>query len=348
MSRTIRVLLVEDSLTDLTVLKRMIATSSEIEVVGTASNGREALALIPVLDPHVICTDLQMPEMDGLELTREVMHRFPRPILVISSLVDSSEAWQSFRLLGAGAIDVFPKYRDGLGDPKIAKSLVDKIRVLSGVFVFTKKPIQDLSQKVTGPAKCPAKGAQGSRGVVVIGTSTGGPQALHRILTSLPESFPMPILCVQHISEGFIRGLVDWLKKPCRLSVKIMEEGEIAKAGTVYFPMEETHLCIDSTYKLLASREGPIGGHRPSIDVLFQSAADAFGSAAVGVLLTGMGRDGAMGLKSIFDRGGVTLAQDKETSVVYGMPHAASELGAVSLMLPLDQVGPSLINLNKA
>jgi two-component system, chemotaxis family, protein-glutamate methylesterase/glutaminase len=348
MSRTIRVLLVEDSLTDLTVLKRMIATSSEIEVVGTARNGREALALIPVLDPHVICTDLQMPEMDGLELTREVMHRFPRPILVISSLVDSSDAWQSFRLLEAGAIDVFPKYRDGLGDPKISKSLVDKIRVLSGVFVFTKKPVQDLLQKVTDPAKYPAKGAQGSRGVVVIGTSTGGPQALHRILTSLPESFPMPILCVQHISEGFIRGLVDWLNKPCRLPVKIMEDGEIAKAGTVYFPKEETHLCIDGTYRLTASREGPIGGHRPSIDVLFQSAADAFGSAAVGVLLTGMGSDGAMGLKSIFDRGGVTLAQNKETSVVYGMPHAASELGAVSMMLPLDQVGPSLINLNKA
>ena len=343
MSRAIRVLLVDDSLTDLAVLKRMIATSNEIEVVGTAKNGHEALELIPRLDPKVICTDLQMPGLDGLAFTQEVMRRFPRPILVISSLVGSKDSWESFRLIESGAIDVFPKPRDGLKDPQIAKALVDKIRILSGVYVFAKKGPSVSPSLLTPIQKQAGKTSGGLTGVVVVGTSTGGPQALHQVLTGLPKTFPLPILCVQHISEGFVRGLVDWLNKPCQLSVKIMDEGEVAEAGTVYFPKEDTHMMIDRTHRLFSSRAASMGGHRPSVDVLFKSAAKTFGDATIGVLLSGMGRDGVLGLKDIYESGGITLAQDKLTSVVFGMPGAALDLGVVQKMLPLDQIGPQLM-----
>ncbi|RMF85810.1 MAG: chemotaxis response regulator protein-glutamate methylesterase [Nitrospinota bacterium] len=340
----IRVLLVDDSPLALAVLRRMLSRSPEIQVVGTARNGREALELVPRLRPAVICTDLHMPEMDGLELTQEVMARFPRPILVISVSVQEEDTQQVFQLLEAGAIDVFPKPRGGLKeeDQQAAQELIKKIKILSKVVTFTR-------HRRTAPA--PASPYRRVRRftlsapprLVAIGASTGGPQALQLILSQLPADFPVPILCIQHIMEGFLSSLVNWLASRCAVRVKIARAGEIPLPGTVYFPPEGFHLEIDHTGRLFPSSRPPFQGHRPSVTVTFNAVAAYYGQQAIGVLLTGMGKDGAEGMLAIARAGGITIAQDEESSVVFGMPKQAILLGAAHYVLPVSEIAPHLL-----
>jgi two-component system chemotaxis response regulator CheB len=416
----IRVLLVEDSPVATTILKRMLASCPEIVVVGTARTGLEGLALIPALQPQVICTDLHMPQMDGLEFTQEVMANFPRPILVISSSVHEENTQNVFRLLQAGAVDVFPKPRGAIGTnyESVRLELINKIKILSGVAVFTLRrkhpktdapsarpsatpkggrterqsvssvrvPKEQLDCKVvpkrepgnegggaplslrptlsaphslpppptpkpaTSPFCCPLgnKNFAGSdstlQKVVAIGASTGGPQALHAILTELPENFPLPVICVQHISEGFLQGLVDWLASECQLPVKIAPAYEWPKPGTVYFPPEGRHLELDARGRFLYSAAPPVSGHRPSVSVTFNSVASFYGLGAAGVLLTGMGRDGADGLLAIAKAGGLTVAQDEASCVVFGMPKEAIALGAARYVVPVSEIAQLLVN----
>lgn len=418
----IRVLLVEDSPVALIVLKRMLSSSPEIVVVGEARTGKEALALIPQLQPQVICTDLHMPQMDGLEFTEEVMANFPRPILVISASVQAENTQNVFRLLQAGAVDVFPKPRGAIAAnyESMRQELIGKIKILSGVAVFTlrrkkstpspnaasavslvKAPVEKGSAAVRPPGSreprekeksAPAENGSGikdqgktnslltsrasaiargstpksppptapsarksagdapffsanssTRRVLAIGASTGGPQALHAIFSQLPADLPVPVLCVQHISEGFLQGLVDWLASESRLSVKIASAGEWPKAGAVYFPPERMHLELDSQGRFSYSSAPPMSGHRPSVTVTFNAVAKYYGKGAVGVLLTGMGRDGADGMQAIANAGGLTIAQDEKTCVVFGMPKEAIALGAARHVLPINEIAPMLI-----
>ena len=338
-TQPIRVLLVDDSPLVLTVLSRMLAESPDIEVVGTASNGREAFELIPQLKPAVICTDYLMPVMDGLELTREVMSKYPCPILVISGTVGPDNPDNVFALLQAGAVDVFPKPSGGWGaGDEATRKIIGKIKLLAGVVVF-KRPSNQNSQVVPAdPIARPAKAR-----IVAIGASTGGPQALQKILTRLPRDFACPILCVQHISEGFLQGLVDWLAAQCQVKIKIAAIGEKPQPGVVYFPREETHLVIDSKGRLNASHQAAVGGHRPSVGVLFDSVAAHYGSSAVAVLLTGMGNDGAEGMRTVARAGGVTIAQDEGSCVIFGMPKQAIEMGVVRFVRPLSEIGATII-----
>lgn len=393
----IRVLLVEDSPVATTIFKRMLSTSPDIVVVGCARTGTEGLAMIPHLQPHVICTDLHMPQMDGLEFTQEVMAKFPRPILVISSSVQPENTHNVFKLLQAGAVEVFPKPRGAIGEhyETTRSELISKIRILSGVAVFTRhrrqritestsvvtktdapaKPVSSQPGETTrvglsvrpkispsppkvgiqplapkGRANCPpAPSRTGIAAVqlvkiVGIGASTGGPQALYTILTSLPANFPLPIVCIQHISEGFLQGLVDWLNSECAMQVKIASADELPQPGTIYFPPERHHLELNSQQRFSCSSAPPCSGHRPSVTVTFNSLAKIYGSKAMGILLTGMGRDGADGMQAIHRAGGVTIAQDEKTSVVFGMPKEAIALGAASLVLPLNEIAPMILN----
>ena len=341
----IRVLLVDDSPLVLTILSRMLAQSPEIQVVGTARHGKEALELIPQLQPTVICTDYHMPVMDGLEFTKAVMAQYPRPILVISSTVGLDNRDKVFALLAAGAVDVFPKPAGGLGaDAEAARQIIGKIKILAGVIVFKRSPqgpstaVPIKGAPVTGaPPLAPVR-------VVAIGASTGGPQALQEILTQLPSGFPCPVLCVQHISEGFLQGLVDWLAMQCRVKVQVALSGEVPRPGAVYFPEEGTHLTIDNKGRLVSSHQLPVGGHRPAVTVLFNSVAEYYGSSAVAVLLTGMGSDGAAGMQAIARAGGVTMAQDEASCIVFGMPKQAIDAGAVRYILPPSEIGRTLIN----
>jgi two-component system, chemotaxis family, protein-glutamate methylesterase/glutaminase len=338
-SSPVSVLLVDDSLIALTIMARMLSTSPDIQVVGKARSGREALELIPRLQPAVICTDLHMPDMDGLELTQEIMDRFPRPILVVSAAVQSEDAHNVFRLLEAGAVDVLPKPRGGLAadEPGVAQELIRKIKIISGVVALTRrqKNAPSSAQLQAGPSSPPLPPRPR---IVAVGASTGGPQALRTILAQLPADFPAAILCVQHISEGFLAGLVDWLATQCALSVKIAQSGEQPRPGTIYFPQEGTHLEIDKSGRLVCSHKAPVDGHRPSVTATFKSVAEYCGDAAIGVLLTGMGSDGAQGMHEIFEAGGITIAQNEETSVVFGMPKQAIALGAVKYVLPVHKI----------
>lgn len=371
----IRVLLVEDSPVALIILKRILSISSDLCVVGTARTGQEALTLVPTVQPDVICTDFHMPQMNGLEFIQEVMVLYPRPILVISASVQADDTHNVFQLLNAGAVDVFPKPKTGLASDYelIGQELIQKIKVLSGVKVFTKHrksspplssvPVNKLPSIPTpvhdAVTRTPFSPPPLSTGVdpsklsflccktikmLAIGASTGGPQALHTILTQLPSNFPVPVVCVQHISEGFLQGLITWLEGECRLSIKIATAGEMPQAGWVYFAPEGHHLELSRNGRFSYSTAPPLGGHRPSVTVTLKSVAQFYGASAAGVLLTGMGRDGADGMKAIAEAGGLTIAQNQDSCVVFGMPAEAIALGAAQYILPVSEIAPFLLN----
>ncbi len=340
----IRVLLVEDSPVALKVLTRILQQSPQIELVGTACSGVEALELIPQVQPQVICTDLHMPKMDGLELTSEIMDRFPLPILVISVSVQAEDTKQVFQLLDAGAVDIFPKPIAGLttDNLELNQELVNKIRVLSGVRVFRKKRVRAKSYLSTSPLLSNKSKSFQPR-IVAVGASTGGPQALQNLFRQLPSHFP-PLICVQHISTGFLEGLINWLQQDCILSVEIAQAQKKPEPGHIYFPPENYHLALDKHGQFFYLDSPPVNGHRPAINVTFDSVAQYYGKHAVGILLTGMGQDGALGLKSIRQAGGFTIAQDESTCVVFGMPKVAIELDAAHQVLPIQAIAPNLIN----
>lgn len=399
--KPIRVLLVEDSPVATIILKRILNSPPLLKVVGTARTGIEGLRLIPAVRPDVICSDLHMPEMGGLEFIREVMATSPKPILVISASVQAEDTQNVFELLAAGAVDVFPKPRGSVMDnyEAIKQELIAKVRILAGVSVFTLRrnrlahPVQpkllgDLAR--SSPASILAKSDRFSRNkhladkpapkvssglgtpplqlapvkkraeikeinlqrrlpfkVVAIGASTGGPQALQGILSALPSNFPVPVICVQHISEGFLQGLVDWLGSECRLMAKIASHGEYPEPGKIYFPPERKHLELDYRGGFIHSSAPPFSGHRPSVTATFNAVARYYGSRAAAVLLTGMGRDGADGMLSIAQAGGLTIAQNEASCVVFGMPKEAIALGAAKHVLPITDIAPMLLQLIK-
>ncbi len=341
----ISVLLVEDSSVALEILDRLLASSPDIKVVGKASNGKEALALIPKLQPKVICTDLHMKEMDGLELTKQVMENYPSPILVISTSVQKEDTNTIFELLQAGAVDVFPKPNTGLASDyeQVKRDLINKIKILSGVTVFTKRQTPVISPLNLAENFAFSGDITRAIKVITIGASTGGPQAIHKIIAQLPANLPVPVICTQHISQGFLQGLVDWLNSECKVKVKIAQVGEIPSPGTVYFAPDQNHLELDAQGKFIYGSSLPVDGHCPSVTVTFKSVAKFYGKATMSILLTGMGKDGALGMQAISTAGGITIAQDEKTCVVFGMPSEAIALGVVQQVLPIQDIAPLLL-----
>lgn len=326
----IRVFLVDDSALDLELLRRLLERSDDIEVIGTARDGAEALAAIPSLRPDVVCTDLHMPQLDGEELTRRIMSESPRPILVVTSSKGKGSQ-TAFRLIEAGAIDVVAKPRGGAHAEAEANDLVRLVRIAAGVHVVRRRIASPTGPSVTPRAPTTVR-------VIVVGASTGGPQALATLLGSLPPSFPVPILVVQHMTAGFLPGLVGWLRGRTALDVQIATHGVTPLAGSAYFAPPDLHLEIDSVGRMILTPGPPVEYHRPSATVLFRSAAARFGAAAVGALLTGMGRDGADGMVELRRVGAVTIAQDAESCAVAGMPVAAAKAGGASHVLPITEI----------
>ncbi len=342
----ISVLLVDDSPIAIIVLKKMLLPFADIEVVGTAKDGVEALELIPRLCPQVICSDLHMPRMDGLQLTKEVMIRHPLPILVISvSVHQTQDDHNIFELLGAGAIDVFPKPRGGLSTfgKELSLELASKIRILSGVIPIRRHQAIQFRQNIAVDPFYSSGSVGGNIKLLIMGASTGGPQAFLTVLSELPKNFSVPVLCIQHISHGFLEEMVSWLNGNLSLSVKIAKPGERLLPGVVYFPPENQHIVFDYQGRVDVAAGHNNELHCPSIDVAFNSAAFCFRQALVGVLLTGMGRDGAQGLRAILDAGGYTIAQDESSCVVFGMPAQAIALSGVKEVLPLTLIASALI-----
>jgi two-component system chemotaxis response regulator CheB len=343
----LRVLVVDDSPGARAVLRSILESDPAIEVVGLARNGWEAVQMTARLRPDVITMDVRMPEMDGVHATEYIMAYYPTPILVVTASLAKEDVDFSFRMLEAGALDIFEK--PGGDDPvalrACARALVERVRLLARVRVITHlrgrrrgKSTPPLEVREAVPQLVPN---QGPGRLVVIGASTGGPKALQRVLSALPGHFPAPILVVQHIASGFIQGMCDWLAGEIRLPIAVARDGEELVPGRVYVAPENRHIVPEAHRIRLSER--PKSSPMPSVDVTMQAAAEVFGARTVGVLLTGMGSDGAQGLLAIYKAGGRTIAQNQATCTVFGMPRTAIELGAVQKVLPLEEIAPALL-----
>lgn len=324
----IRILLVDDSPAALALLREGLTGLGDFEV-GTANGSTQALEELRRQKPQVLCVGLDLAS--GVQLTREVMKVAPLPILLLSGGSAGTEQVEEARQ--AGALEVTTRPLSGGSVSGLASTL----RVLAGVKVFARR-----SAAVRLAPVRPS-----SPRLVAIGASTGGPQALGRLLRGLESHFPWPILCVQHMSAGFLDGMVAWLRSQTALGVQIAKNGEQPLPGQVYFAPDEHHLKLKSDLTLSVERGEAVDGHRPSATVLLTSVAEALGSNAVGVLLTGMGADGARGLLEMANVGALTMAQDEETSVVFGMPRQAVEMGAVKEAQSLDEIGAQLRSLSE-
>lgn len=328
--RPLRVLVVDDSAVQRQILISLLARDPQLELVGWAANGIEALRAIAQLQPDVITLDEHMPGMDGLETARRIMHEAPTPIVMITANAEPSltEAASS-----VGVVAVQSKRALSGTDPPAAAELVRVIKSMAAVRLVRRRR-EPLAATSSAVASLPQwSTSNGMPEVVAIGASTGGPQALREIITRLPAKFPVPVLVVQHTTAGYSHTLVDWLRLGAKLPVSIAEDGQALARPGVYVAPTERHLVVRGRY-LALSDEPPVSLHRPSATVLFRSVAAAYGPCAIGVLLTGMGDDGAAGLLDLKRAGAFTIAQDEMSSVVFGMPAEAIRLGAADCVLP--------------
>ncbi|HTG80333.1 MAG TPA: chemotaxis-specific protein-glutamate methyltransferase CheB [Geobacteraceae bacterium] len=333
----IKVLLADDSAVVRTVLKDIFHATAEITVVGEAANGREAVALTERLAPDLIVMDIMMPVMDGLAAIEIIMARFPTPILVLSATMDDKEVNYAFTAIKKGALDVMEKPRIGGLDPTgdFGARLVEEVRMLTKIKVIRRWP------RTGAKVELKAGYQQGPRDILAIGASTGGPKAVMGIMKSLPANLNAAVFIVQHIASGFARGFSHWLDQDSAIKVRLAVDGQPFRAGEALVAPNDCHMVLDKGKVRLVQGE-PVNCCRPSIDVFFNSLAEEEGARVVGVLLTGMGKDGAQGLHRIKELGGVTIVQDETSSVVFGMPKAAIALNAVDEVLPL-QVIPEAI-----
>jgi two-component system chemotaxis response regulator CheB len=341
----IRVLIVEDSAVVRGLLEHIIGMDSRLEVAATAESGEEALRILVGLTPDVIAMDIQLPGIDGLETTRRIMSQMPIPIVVVTNGCPSSDRNRgAAQALQAGALAVLekPVGTTSADYQSMSKQLCTQLVIMSEVKLVRQYLHRARRSPTTGREAVPF--SRGNYSMVGIVCSTGGPPALVKLLGGLGPDFPLPILVVQHMATGFLEGFATWLEGVCPFPVVIPNDGDIPSPHTVHVAPSERHLCVGNGRLYLDSAD-PVCSQRPSGTILFKSMARSLGSNALGVLLTGMGQDGASGLHDIRRAGGHTIAQDEATCAVYGMPGAAVALGAVCETLPLDSIAPRLLEL---
>ncbi len=337
----IRVLVVDDSPLMCKLLTTVMNADPQILVVAVANNGKEAVDLVPPLRPDIVTMDMDMPVMDGAEATKQIMAYHPTPILIVSSSVFKLGMEKVFKAISYGALDVIDKSEiEFIGDKNSGEALVAKIKFLTRVRVTDPSLMKFRPERSVADLKASKKKA--SDEIVAIVASTGGPQALLKILQRLPEDFPCGIVIVQHITTGFLSGLVDWLAKECRIRVKIGEDSEEIRPGIAYIAPDNFHMKVKEGGKLSLSDEPANNGHKPSGDVLLESVAKIYGKRSVAAILTGMGRDGAMGMKAVKQSLGMTIAQNEKSCVVFGMPNAAIEMKAIDKVLPLEKIAEEI------
>jgi two-component system chemotaxis response regulator CheB len=324
------------------LLREILSSDPEIEVVGHAKNGSEAVELTRRLQPDLVTMDVHMPQMNGLEATKEIMIVVPTPIVIVTGSSGALEVEGSMHALRAGALEVLAKPL-GPGAPAFeesARKVIASVKAMAQVKVvrhWRSRPSGEEAPRVV-------PGREGCR-LVAVAASTGGPAALHQLLKTLPGDFAAPILVVQHISAGFTSGLAYWLGGVCDLHVKLADQGESLQPHTVYLAPDNRHLGVTSQGTAHLSDGEPIGGFRPSATFLFESTARAYGRSAVTVILTGMGEDGVAGLRAVRQAGGRIIAQDEKSSVVFGMPGAAINAGFADQVLPLGDIAGRLVEL---
>jgi two-component system chemotaxis response regulator CheB len=333
--RPIRVLVADDSALFREVLSRVVAADPAFEVVGVAGNGFTAAALTRNLKPDVITMDLNMPDADGFSGIARIMAETPTPILVLTA---NREEAVGFRALSLGALDIIEKPAAETDLDDYGQVLRSRLRLLAGVKVI--RHLRGLRERRPPPPVAAARAE-----LVVIGASLGGPRALATLLRGLPLDFPAAVAVVQHIADGFTEGLASWLAQESRLEVREARDGDVLRAGRVLVAPTGHHLVVADEGVARLSGAPPVDTFKPSVTPLFVSAARHYGRRACGVLLTGMGRDGAEGMRALKEAGATTIAQDEGTSAVFGMPRAAIDLGVVDRVLPIDDVAKLLVEL---
>ncbi len=346
MSERVRVLVVDDSALMRKLISQILARDTGIEVVGTAMDGAFGLKKIEDLKPDVVTLDLEMPRMDGMEMLRQITRRSRVPVIIVSAL-STEGAMSTFKALALGAFDFVAKPRDAASAhmEEIAEDLIAKIKAAAKSKARLVQPPalperQKANKTASRPRREPTK-------IVAIGVSTGGPNALQYLLAKLPGDFAGSIIIVQHMPEGFTHMFANRLDESCSIDVKEAQSGDMLLAGRALICPANRHIKVrrmplGSTVVL--SDEPRVSGHRPSADVLFRSLAIEFGTRAVGVLMTGMGEDGAAGLGLVKNAGGLTIAQSEESCVVFGMPKAAIERGFAMRVVALDALASTLAN----
>lgn len=351
MKEVINVLVVEDSPVIREFLVHTLSSDTKIRVIGTAANGEEALEWVRKKKPDLITMDIHMPKMDGFEATRRIMETYPVPIIIISGSSADDEVATTFRALEMGALTVIPR-PNGIGHPRYeatAKELVQTVKLMSEVKVVKRwaRPVAAAIPRLSSAEAASIECAPARIDIVAIGASTGGPQALQAVLSGLPGDFPAPVLVVQHIAPGFLRGLVEWLAGSCVLPVRIARHGETLQPGQVYIAPDGFQMGVRRGGIVVLSQDETENSHCPSVSCLFRTVAEVYGRNAAGVLLTGMGKDGAEELKLMKERGAVTIAQDAQSSIVHGMPGEAIRLEAAVHVLAPERIAAALTGLVK-
>lgn len=349
----VRVMLVEDSLVVRMLLTHIVARDPRLELVGAVASGEEALATIDTVRPDVISMDIRLPGIDGLETTRRIMAERPTPIVVVADAVEDSSLRISMNALRAGALSVVekPVAMTNAGYDSVAGQICTQLRIMAAVPVIRRRPIgsewstRNLRASLRG---LPPPRSETRPSVLAIAASTGGPPALAKVIGALPPDFPLPILLVQHMGAAFMEGFAAWLDGVVGLPVAIARDGERIAPSRVYVAPGDRHLELAVGKSLRITEAPTVGGQRPAATVLFRSIARHAGMHGLGVLLTGMGEDGALGLLEMHRAGATTIAEDESTAVVYGMPAAAVRLSAAGSILPLDHVAPHLLRLVQA
>jgi len=337
----VRVLVVDDSPTVRELLVRMLQSDAGIHVVGVARDGQEAVALAAQLRPDVITMDIRMPRLDGFQATKRIMQNTPTPIVVVSASVTSEELKITFNAIRAGALTVVEKPSGPAGPAyeAIRDQLVTTVKLMAGVKVIRRWATGMLRSHIPMPHRT---SADVRTAIVAIAASTGGPGALYQVLREIPADFPVPMLIVQHIARGFGQGMVDWLRGATRLQVETAQTGDTPQVGRILVSPDDSHLGIGADGRVLLRPQAHARELCPSADILFESVARVFGQKALGVIMTGMGRDGVEGLKRLKAAGGRVLAQDERSCVVFGMPKEAITAGVVDQVVSLDQMATTI------
>lgn len=331
------------------LITEILSADPNIDIVGSAHDGLEAIDAIAARKPDVVTMDVQMPTMNGYEATRAIMASTPVPIVVISGQIDPADLTTACQALGAGALMALPK-PVGPSHPSFAarsKELLSAVKLMAEVKVVRRTTSYSRGQETPSVAPAPPRPQRTSNSrkveAIGIGASTGGPGALETILSGLPVNFPTPIFVVQHIAKGFIEGMAEWLGRACSLRVKLAAHGEQATPGGVYLAPDGAHLQIGPEGRMQLKKEKERAAFCPGVTPLFRSLSKTYGPGAIGILLTGMGSDGAAGLRQMKEAGALTIVQDETSSVVFGMPKEAIATGAAELILNPRQISETLI-----